>query len=111
MPRVSDPIHCGRQDSSLRVAGADTLGSEVTPGASGLPGESCSSAKTQVSLQQVFLVFRSRVASYRYKLVLHFLQIEGGVIWFSLKQLLLMLNVKWEITVDNFNFLLDIYSM
>ncbi len=69
---ASDPIHCGRQGLSLRAADADKLGSEVTPGASGLLGESWSSAKAQVSLQQVFLVLGSTVASYRYKPVLCF---------------------------------------
>lgn len=53
---ASDLIHCGRQGFSLRAAGSDELGLEVTPGASGLPGESGSGAKSQVSLQQVFLV-------------------------------------------------------
>lgn len=94
---ASDPVHCGRQSPSLRAAEADKLGSEVIPGASGLLGESWNSAKAQVSLQQVFLVLGSRVASYRYKPVLCFVQIKGGVIWFSLTQLLLVLNSKWKI--------------
>lgn len=48
---ASDPIHSGRQGLCLRAAGSDKLGLEVTPGASGLPSESRSSAKSQVSLQ------------------------------------------------------------
>ncbi|TNN73445.1 hypothetical protein EYF80_016399 [Liparis tanakae] len=43
----------------LREAGSDALGLEMTPGGS--------SAKSQVSLQQVFLMCRSRVTLYRSK--------------------------------------------
>lgn len=86
----------------LRVAEADKLGSEMTPGVSGLPGESCSSAKAQVSFQKVFLVLGSRVTAYRHKLVVCFLQIKGGVIWFGLTRLLIVLNRMWKIIIDNF---------
>lgn len=88
---TSDPIHCWREGGrglSFRAAEADELRLEVTPEASGLPGRSRSSAEAQVSIQQVFLVLGSRVASYRCKLVLCFLQSERGIISFSLAQLL-----------------------
>lgn len=105
---ASDPIRCGRR---LRAAQADKPGLEVTPAASGLPGESCSSAKPQVSLQQVFLVLGSRVASCRLKLVLRFLGIAGRVNWFSLTQLLFNLNCKRKIMIDNLNFFLFFKDM
>lgn len=89
---ASDPVHCGREGLSLRAAGADKLGLEVILGASGLPGESWSSAESQVSFQQVFLVLTSRV-SYTYELVRHFLRIRRDLIWFwfSLAQLIFTL--------------------
>lgn len=105
---ASDPIRCGRR---LRAAQADKPGLEVTPAASGLPGKSCSSAKPQVSLQQVFLVLGSRVASCRLKLVLRFLGIAGRVNWFSLTQLLFNLNCKRKIMIDNLNFFLFFKDM
>lgn len=105
---ASDPIRCGRR---LGAAQADKPGLEVTPAASGLPGKSCSSAKPQVSLQQVFLVLGSRVASCRLKLVLRFLGIAGRVNWFSLTQLLFNLNCKRKIMIDNLNFFLFFKDM
>lgn len=91
---ASDPVHCGREGLSLRAAGADKLGLEVILGASGLPGESWSSAESQVSFQQVFLVLTSRVSYYTYELIRRFLQIKRDLIWFwfSLTQLIFTLN-------------------
>lgn len=51
MPRPVNPFTIGGSGLCLRATVADKLGLGVIPGASGLPGESCSSAKAQVSLQ------------------------------------------------------------
>lgn len=113
MPCPVTPFSVGRALASGQLV-ADKLGLEVTPGASGFPGESWSSAEAQVSLHKVFLVLGSRLTSKRYKLVVCFRQIKGGVICFSLTQLLFILNGKRQIRIDDFNFFLsslDIYTM
>jgi len=54
---TSDPILSGRWGVSIKAAEDDKRGLEEFPGDSGLHGESWTSAKAQVSFQQVLAVF------------------------------------------------------